>query len=96
MKTRLVLVLSDDSVTAEINAAIGEAIKAEGAGWWHWYQHTWLISDSRGRDAAWWRDRLQSVNPRPAFMIFGTTEQWAGFTKTEYYEWMHSTWDRSE
>lgn len=93
MRTRFVLAL-DDNVTPEINKAIGELIKAQGAGWWHWYQHTWLITDPQGRSADWWRDKFRTLEPPPGFLIFNVDNgAWSGLTKKNYYEWMNSTWN---
>jgi hypothetical protein len=92
MRTRFILALDDD-VTADINKAIGELIKTEGSGWWHWYQHTWLIADPKGRKVSWWMDKLKALTPQPGFLIFDAdTGEWSGFTNTKHFEWINKNW----
>lgn len=93
--TRFVVALNTNTATPEINKAIEAVIKAEGAGWWHWYQHTWLIRDPRGRNADWWRDKLKVISPQPQFMIFNVDDgTWGGFTVKTHYQWMTDTWNK--
>lgn len=93
MTTKMVLIVSH-VVPAATRDAIATVIKEESAGYWHWYQHAWLISDSYGRSIQWWRDRIKEKVPGATMMIVAAAGGWTGFTSENHYDWMYETWDK--
>jgi hypothetical protein len=93
MKTRLVVVLYD-TVTKEQNAGIALIAKtAKNTGFWHWFQHTWLLVDRKSRGLEWWRDRIKEIEPPPAFLIFNVDNgEWGGLVDERPTAWLHKSW----
>jgi hypothetical protein len=93
MSTRFVLIANETVGSAKRNA-VSSAIKSEGAGWWHWFQFSWIIKDPHGRDTRWWRDRLGLHLEPNDFVILGVANpsDWAGFGMNDRFGWFFKTW----
>ena len=94
MKTRFAVLTDADS--PEERSAITNSIDETEAGFWHWFQTSWLIADPKGRSAAWWRDHIKEASPTTYLMVVpvDNNADWAGFGKGKMFNWMHETFDK--
>jgi hypothetical protein len=92
VKTRLIVIADDPPLAAK--KAITGAIKAEGVGWWHWFQSVWLINDKKGRDTGWWRDTLRDASGGATLIVIevGREGTWSGYAHTSIFKWIKETW----
>lgn len=83
--------------------ALTNALKSlktsNGCGYWHWLDGLWLLTDPSGQmTALGLRNIVRSTLSTSNCLIFevGEDSHWAGFGKTEMFNWLHETWSKKE
>lgn len=90
MRTKLVIV--SDRCTPEDREAITVMLKTE-VGWWHWFEHAWLIVDVKGHDPSWWVGKLRRVAPDSHFFVVNVNGgSWAGVGRKNAFQWLRDEW----
>ena len=100
-KKRYIVCLKDPS--AGDDKVFISKLKEYGFGWWHWFSHTWLITDIKGKaSAAAIRDIVREVYPTSHNMVFEISKDsdtWSGFgTKTsekDMFKWIKDNWKKT-
>jgi hypothetical protein len=74
--------------------AFTKAVKATGAGWWHWLPEVWLISDPRvDASAITWRDLARSHYPGTRVIALEVTPaMWAVYGPEASFDWLRQYW----
>jgi hypothetical protein len=73
--------------------AIMNLVKAN-FGYWHWISNVWLLADAIGSDSAGSvRDKIRNVVPGCHFTVLEVHPvDWAGYSDTRWWEWLHENW----
>jgi hypothetical protein len=99
-KKRYIVCLKDS--TAGDDKVFISKLKESGFGWWHWFAHTWLIADNKGKaSASTIRDLVRKVYPTSHVLVFELSQDadtWSGFgTKTkekDMFKWLKENWKK--
>lgn len=95
-------VVAVDSSTPEQAEKLGEYIKNNGLGWWHWLNNFWLLTDQYGKKTASdIRSDLKDIFPGVHLLVLQIDREgdtWSGFgpsgDKKDMFAWLKSTWDK--
>jgi hypothetical protein len=98
MKKRFIVLVEKSS--EEQDHSFLEWAKSEKIGWWHWFQHAWLLSNSRGNlTASAIRDKLCDIYGTANTLVIelkGTDDTWSGFgpknENKDMFKWIKDTW----
>ena len=100
MRKRFVVVI--ERSTESQNNALLDWIKAEGLGWWHWFQNAWLLSNNKGHlDCERIRDKLMEIYGSANNLVIemgGSGDSWAAYgpsnEKKSMFTWLRDTWSK--
>jgi len=97
------LIVLHDKTTSQQDKAFNEWLKAEGIGWWRWFDGSWLLdSSSDNHTADKVRDKFIEIVPKVNVLVLELkadgNDTWAGFgpsSKEEnMFKWIRRTWKR--
>lgn len=98
MRKRFIILMNPAST--EKNDLLMQWIKDEGLGWWHWFQGSWLLSNSKGHlTATIVRDKLVEIFGPDHSLVMelrGKDDTWAGYgpssPEKSMFKWIREAW----
>lgn len=100
MKKRFIVLIEESS--EEQDNSFLEWVKSEKIGWWHWFQHAWLLSNRSGNfTASDIRDKLHDVYGTANNLVIElneTDDTWSGFgpknENNDMFKWIKDNWHK--
>lgn len=90
------VVIFERATVAQKNALVVALRSEPNVGWWHWLSSGWLITDTAGRDAAFWRQFFTSYAKQANVLVIPTQPNgYAGRMKRGWSNWFEKNWKTS-